>query len=106
LERHPSRERARGRQADTAAYRLSRSVSTRAPWLILNNSYTCGSGSRSNWLAWNKLLSPEDREKIKAALVKKIGKPPTKAQRAALDCQLWRPLPGLDHSDQAKLVLS
>jgi hypothetical protein len=35
----------------------------------------------------DKLLSPEDREKIKAALVKKIGKPPTKAQRAALDRQ-------------------
>ena len=30
-------------------------------------------------------LSPADREKIKAALVKKIGKPPTKARRAALD---------------------
>jgi hypothetical protein len=35
----------------------------------------------------DKLLSPEDREKIKAALVKKIGEPPTKAQRAAFDRQ-------------------
>jgi hypothetical protein len=35
----------------------------------------------------DQLLSPEDRENIKAALVKKIGKPPTKAQRAALDRQ-------------------
>jgi hypothetical protein len=26
-------------------------------------------------------LSPEDREKVKAMLVKKIGKPPTKEQR-------------------------
>jgi hypothetical protein len=30
-------------------------------------------------------LSPEDRKRVVAMLVKKIGKPPTKAQRAALD---------------------
>jgi hypothetical protein len=30
-------------------------------------------------------ISPEDRKRIEAALIKKIGKPPTKAQRAALD---------------------
>jgi len=32
-------------------------------------------------------ISAEDREAIMKALIKKIGKPPTKAQRAALDRQ-------------------
>jgi hypothetical protein len=30
-------------------------------------------------------ISPEDRRSIEAALIEKIGKPPTKAQREALD---------------------
>jgi hypothetical protein len=30
-------------------------------------------------------ISPDDRKRIEAILIKKIGKPPTKAQRAALD---------------------
>jgi hypothetical protein len=30
-------------------------------------------------------ISPEDRQRIEAALIKKIGKPPTKAQRDKLD---------------------
>jgi hypothetical protein len=30
-------------------------------------------------------ISAEDRKRIEAALIRKIGKPPTKAQRAALD---------------------
>ena len=32
-------------------------------------------------------VSPEDRKRIEAALIEKLGKPPTKAQRAALDRQ-------------------
>jgi len=46
-------------------------------------------------------LSPADRRHIEALLIKKIGKPPTKAQRAKLDRQRERTLRNLlDHFRQ------
>jgi hypothetical protein len=43
-------------------------------------------------------ISAADRKKIEAALIKKIGKPPTKAQRAALDRERERILGSLAES--------
>jgi hypothetical protein len=41
----------------------------------------------------HKRITPEDRKRIEATLIEKIGKPPTKAQRAELD-RKWRELVG------------
>src|SRR5438034_11577610 len=40
-------------------------------------------------------ISPKDRKRIEAVLIAKIGKPPTKAQRAALDGKRERLLTGM-----------
>jgi hypothetical protein len=40
-------------------------------------------------------ISPKDRKRIEAVLIAKIGKPPTKAQRAALDRKRERLLTGM-----------
>jgi hypothetical protein len=40
-------------------------------------------------------MSPEDRKRVVASLIKKIGKPPTKAQRAALDRRREKLLTGM-----------